>query len=178
MATYVVNGDDQAYPLEGLPEPCPGAPLPMVLSNEHNITVAYRIATPPEPDWDGTTVRVVGRDTEPEFLAVAIFRGYHSYYMGAPNDEALQGHPLADRGLASYAAFDIRPSSWIKSLERMNSVHPNHDPERFENYYHFVVAFHDTTFECVATSCEVETHMGSVRSLTPRMTEILEGKAE
>jgi hypothetical protein len=44
--------------------------------------------------------------------------------MGAPNEEAIAGHPLSDRGVEAFAAFEVKNSSWIRNLELMNSVHP------------------------------------------------------
>ena len=83
---------------------------------------------------------------------------------GPPNDETFSGHPLADRGLHPYAVFEVRDSSWIRKLERMNSVHHRHNRERFlEGLRHFVFAFHDSTFECVAHGFEVEVFRGSSR---------------
>jgi hypothetical protein len=32
----------------------------------------------------------------------------------------------------------------------MNSVHYRHDPERFRVLNHYILSFHDSTFECVA----------------------------
>ena len=58
------------------------------------------------------------------------FEHCYAHMFGPPNDEALRGHPLAGRGLRPYAAFEIRQSSWLRRLERMNSVHPRHDRER------------------------------------------------
>ena len=42
---------------------------------------------------------------------------------------------------------EIRESSWIRRLERMNAVHPYHKPEHFVDYRHFVFAFHDRTLK-------------------------------
>lgn len=67
---------------------------------------------------------------------------------GPPNDEAFAGHPLADRGLNPYSVAEVQRSSWIRGLERMNSVHARHSRERFlEHKRHFVFAFHDSTFK-------------------------------
>jgi hypothetical protein len=80
------------------------------------------------------------------------FEGAYAWFHGPPNDEAFEGHPLASRGLHPYAAFRVEDSSWIRHLERMNSVHEHHVPERFARLCHYVFAFHDSTFECVARS--------------------------
>jgi hypothetical protein len=91
---------------------------------------------------------------------------------GPPNDEAFTGHPLASRGLEPYAVFEVEQSSWIRQLERMNAVHPNHKPELFASYRHFVFAFHDSTFEAVADGFEVQLMSGSMRSAVSKMVEM------
>jgi hypothetical protein len=73
------------------------------------------------------------------------------------NDEALQGHPLWGRGLRHSGTYRVESSSLVRKLERMNSVHPQHDPKGFEKRTHFIFTFHDSTFECVAESFEVTT---------------------
>jgi hypothetical protein len=81
---------------------------------------------------------------------------------GPPNDEAFAGHPLSVRGLTPYGVFEVKNSSWVRRLERMNSVHPRHKPERFARLKHFIFTFHDTTFECIAEGFECTRHEGSV----------------
>ena len=78
----------------------------------------------------------------------------------APNDEAFAGHPLSSRGLRPYGAFEVHDSSWIHQLEHMNSVHPYHRRERYLQLRHFILSFHDSTFECVAPRYEITRHEG------------------
>jgi hypothetical protein len=93
---------------------------------------------------------------------------------GPPNDEAFGGHPLASRGLSPYAVFEVQQSSWIRKHERMNSVHPSHNRERFlAGIKHFIFAFHDSTFECIAEGFEICIVRGSMRSAATRMVEML-----
>src|SRR5262249_17748356 len=73
-----------------------------------------------------------------------------AHYFGPPNDEALSGHPLYRKGLRHYGVCEVKNSSWVRALERMNRVHPSHHPRMFSRYRHFVFTFHDTTFECIA----------------------------
>jgi hypothetical protein len=98
---------------------------------------------------------------------VRFVRPYASMF-GPPNDEAFAGHPLAERGLHPYGAFEVQHSSWIRSLEKMNSVHPHHRAERFDEYRHFVLVFHDTTFECVATGYTHELASGPLNEVAAR----------
>ena len=92
---------------------------------------------------------------------------------GPPNDEAFVGHPLASRGLGPYRAYRIERSSWLRRLERMNSVHPYHDPERFWTLTHFVFAFHDSTFECIAQSFSIEVVPGPLSVASEHARQLL-----
>ena len=56
-------------------------------------------------------------------------------------------------------------SSWLRGLERMNSVHQYHTAARFAGFRHFIFAFHDSTFECIAKSYTCELRRGSVASV-------------
>ncbi len=89
------------------------------------------------------------RDTLMQFLAP------RAHYFGPPNDEALAGHPLYSRGLECYGAFEIHGSSWIRELERINRVHPQHSPGLFAELRHFAITFHDGLFECVARGARI-----------------------
>lgn len=41
-------------------------------------------------------------------------------------------------------------SRWIGEWEEANRVHNYHSPKEFADYRHFILQFHDSTFECVA----------------------------
>jgi hypothetical protein len=113
--------------------------------------------------WTGT--RRGRRTSEEEEVVVLRFDGVHSLMFGAPNDEALRGHPLADRGLDAYGAYRVDNSSWVRRLERMNRVHDRHSRERFLRLQQFILTFHDSTLECVASAApEVSVMSGK----TPR----------
>jgi len=85
---------------------------------------------------------------------------------GRPNDEAFHGHPLYSRGLRPYSVFEIDNSSWLRRLEEMNSVHEHHDKEKFLSaYYHFIFAFHDSTFECIADGFDYKSVDGSIAAV-------------
>lgn len=165
---YSVDERDRVIELDGVPQSSVGAPLPIVLSDEHKLLLAYIIQDTPK-DWDGRSVRVVDPSMVGEPLALIEFARYRSFMFGAPNDEAFAGHPLQSRGLHPYGVFEIEHSSWIRQLEKMNSVHPYHNSARFEKLKHFVFAFHDSTFECVAEGFAVSEHEGSLELLLPEM---------
>ncbi len=129
---YLIDDRDEVSKLDGLPLPSAGAPMPRLLANDIGLVLAYETA----PDGP--------------HIAVVKFIRPRAHYFGPPNDEGLTGHPLALRGLEPYGLFEIRHSSWIRAQERMNRVHPGHDAQRFEALMHFVLTFHDRTFECIA----------------------------
>jgi hypothetical protein len=143
-AMYQVNGHDLVIPLSDLPQPEVGAPVPILVAEEHRLELGY-VAYPSDA-------------REEEVIAVASFETPYASMFGPPNDEAFEGHPLATRGLEPYGCFKVEKSSWIRQLEQMNSVHPYHRAERFDALTHYIFAFHDTTFECVAASVSVKVH--------------------
>lgn len=164
---YDVDARDRVVPLSDVPQSDIGAPLPLVLADEHRVLLGYLIQDD-DPDWDGTYVEVVGPESDAPG-AIVEFRGVEAFYFGAPNDEAFHGHPLAGRGLTPYSAARIEDSSWIRRLERMNSVHRYHRPDAFRALSHFVFAFHDTTFECVAKSFTPHTVPGPMSAIAAEM---------
>ena len=173
---YEVDDRDEVVCLDGVPEPDAGAPLPAVVADEGHLLLAYLVGEP-DPGWDGSYVNVVSPDSEGLATALVEFRRPYAHLFGPPNDEAFAGHPLAGRGLRPYAAFEILHSSWLRRLERMNAVHPRHDPEQFlASRRHFVFAFHDSTFECIAQGYMVHQARGSMRMAVRRMVELLSDK--
>jgi hypothetical protein len=137
---YEVDDLDEVIPLVEPKRPAAGAPDPFVAANETTVVLGYLPTS---------------SATEDPPYALVRFDRVHAHYLGAPNDEAFEGHPLAKRGLSAYGAYEVRNSSWIRSLERMNQVHPRHDAAAFRLLRHFVVCFHDSTFECVARRFDV-----------------------
>lgn len=170
---YTVDEQDRVIPINDIPQSSIGAPIPLVLSDEFITVVAFYLQDSPE-DWDGTSIRIISPETEGEPLALVRFSPCYASMFGPPNDEAFIGHPLANRGLRPYGAFVIENSSWLRQLERMNSIHTSHNPERFLARKHYVLSFHDSTFECIANSYIVETHESSIREIVYRMTELLD----
>lgn len=77
--------------------------------------------------------------------------------MGTPNDEVFHGHPLYERGFVGYSALVVENSNWLKELEAINAVHSNYKPDGWRQLKHYILPFHDSTFECVARTFKVET---------------------
>ena len=130
---YQVNEKDKVIELKNVPQFSVGAPMPIVLSDEHKILLAYLLQD--EPNWNNPT----SADFEKfgESIAIVEFNLRRSLMFGSPNDEAFDGHPLFQRGLRPYGTFEIENSSWIRKLEQMKSVHDKHKPEHFEKLQTF-----------------------------------------
>jgi len=158
---YSIDHLDAVTQLTDVPQSSVGAPCPMILCGDHLLHLAY-IVQRQGPEWDGRTIRIVGPHSQDESCALVHFVRPYTHMFGPPNDEAFHGHPLWNRGLRPYLVFEVANSSWIRRLERMNSVHPYHKKDRFSKLKHFIFAFHDSTFECVAASFDVSIHVGSV----------------
>jgi hypothetical protein len=168
---YDVDEKDRVVRLVDVPQSDFGAPMPLVFSDEGRIVLAY-YGDESSPKWNEFP-RIVGHIGGSEPVALLRFIGCDSYMFGVPNDEALAGHPLASRGLKSYGVFRIEDSSWIRRLERMNSVHPLHKPESYQGLQHLIFTFHDTTFECICKTFDVRTAWGSIGALTETMLKLL-----
>ncbi len=170
---YEVDDRDEVQELDDVPQSSIGAPVPLVISNEHRVVLAYYLDDT-ESDWDGKTVRVVGPIGSSEPLAIVRFAFCYAHMFGPPNEEAFSGHPLASRGLRPFGAYEVRHSSWIRRLERMNSVHKSHRPEAFWKRRHFIFTFHDSTFECVSDGFDVRIGHGSVGATVTEMLKLLD----
>jgi hypothetical protein len=82
--------------------------------------------------------------------------------MGNPNDEAIEGHRLYEKGLGDIHWLGVvEDSELIASLERQNSVHPFHQPEWFANMRHYVLPLKETTVEVVAATLSIVRVAGS-----------------
>jgi hypothetical protein len=147
----------------GLPQSDVGAPLPHILADDLRLVLVYRIADP-EPGWDGTTIRIVS-GAEDELCAVVIASPCTALRFGPPNDEAIEGHRLAALGIDPYSTYELFNSEWIAELERSNRVHPYHSAEHFSDLRHFVLTFHDSSLEFIASGCTVEVRRGKLRNL-------------
>src|SRR5260370_31235264 len=124
----------------------------MVLGDEHCLILSYMIFEkyPLPPPRPGGGLQVIFADPSETKWAIVQFHRPRAHMFGPPGDETLSGHPLAGRGLRTYAIHEVLSSSWVRQLEKMNSVHPRHNPKMYDDLKHYVFAFHDSTFECIA----------------------------
>jgi hypothetical protein len=156
---YRIDELDRVIALDGVPQIDIGAPLPIVVADDNHLLLGYLTAN---------------FDTD-KSVAIVQFQRPSAHFFGLPNDETLEGHPLVHRGLNCYGVFEVVDSSWIRTLERMNSVHSRHDRTSFlQGKRHFIFTFHDNTFECVARGYEVEKFTGTPIDALVRMCGLLD----
>jgi len=168
----IYTNKDKVVEITDAPQSSVGAPIPIVMSDESDLYVAYYLQNAPE-GWDGTTVKLMSIDSEGEPIAIVKFPSFLVYQFGPPNDEAFSGHPLYKKGLRPYGVFEIKASSWVDYFEKMNSVHPSHKKELFQKYRHFVFSFHDTTLEIISDKFEFDIITGSLKSAAKQIQEKL-----
>ncbi len=100
-------------------------------------------------------------DDEDQRCVVLLWRSPCFAELGSPNDEALPGHRLYKKGLASIRwAGIVLPSELVARLERQNRVHPRHDPSRFKDLVHYVLPLKECVVEVVACSASLERYEG------------------
>ena len=167
---YDVSGNDRVEELKSVPQSCTGAPMPIVLADEFHVLVAY-LTSQPDPNWDGSYVNVVTNDTE-SVVAIVNFVRPSLHMFGPPNDEAFGGHPLAKLGLRPYSANEIHNSSWLQRRIAMNRVHRQHSDAMFDDLRHFIFAFHDSTFECLAHEFDISLFRGSMHGAVAHMATL------
>ncbi len=144
---YPVDDLDQVVELTEFPQMDPPGPLPLVLADEGRLALVYGLAD----HWVRAHLEAEKGD---EFSLIVEFHGPCCHMFGWPNEEVLKGHPLGKRGLTWYAVHEVQNSSWVRQLERMNSVHTRHNPDHFKGLKHYIFVFHDSTLEVVAKGYE------------------------
>ncbi len=167
------KGEEYAVPLEFPVKWDIGAPLPHLLQNDWKTFLTFYVRVP-DPAWDGTYVTIKSPGSgEVESLALVEFAGCVSARFGTPNDEVFEGHPLAGKGMDGYTAQQVVNSRWLAELEAINKVHRCYNPDFWRKRKHFVLWFHDKTFECIAELFKVELYQESMAALLARVCERL-----
>lgn len=170
---YQIDDGDRVKEVPNVPQPDVGAPLPLVVADDLRVLLAYLVSEARSRLGRNLHDREIGIDAGRSRCVgdVPTALGSLPRHAQLPNDEAFAGHPLHERGLDPYMVAEVVNSSWLRRLERMNAVHPSHDPRGYAELRHFVFAFHDTTFECIAKGLSVEVRRGSLREVAHQMLD-------
>lgn len=157
---YAIDELDRVLERFDVPQACTGVPRAAVLSDESNVSVAY--AT--QKGWNDPSRTLTQ-------YAIITFVDYCSYMFGQPDEKAFTGHPLYPRGLEPYSFSEIIGSSWIRQLMKIDQTNPYHTEEFYEGCRHFILAFKNSTFECVARGYSYVLFEGNEEDLVGRMSE-------
>ena len=87
--------------------------------------------------------------------AVVSFLRIAGYKLTDISDEIIEGHALIGKGLKAYGSFVVKNSSWLRELQSVDAVHPQHDPERWRKSQHYLLCFKDRMFEAIAQEVQV-----------------------
>jgi hypothetical protein len=83
--------------------------------------------------------------------------GTKSASIGAPNDGAISGHRLYDKGLRGIMwAGVVRERQLVDALERQNRVHPAHDSSNYAALTHHVLPLKEAVIEVVARDLAIQ----------------------
>jgi len=152
---YTVNKDDKVIEHKDPPFMDTGSPSPQILAAEAQVIVTYRLNNPDlrsaEKAGD-VDAYLAAKDR----WALLTFSAVTAHHFGWPNEDVLNAHPLYARGLSHYGIFEVKHSSWIREIQTGNSVHPHHRSDWLADRRHFIITFHDSTFECIAQSYTFE----------------------
>ncbi|MCE0557463.1 hypothetical protein [Motilimonas sp. E26] len=122
-------------PIENVfPEIMVGAPTPMVFADEHIVKLAYY-------------------DIEDD-VALITFDHCFEFRMGMPGEDAISKSQYSGLGLLNFEPHVVEGSPWIDELEKRYKVISEFSRAQ-RNYVHYLFAFHERTFECIASGYEV-----------------------
>lgn len=139
-----------------------GAPEPFIVSSEQRTLIGFRGRSQDADQSDGGEVIVV------EMVDCT------SVKFGFPNDEVLHGHRLHGAGLGYYQLHEVEDSAWLIELRAIEAVHDHAPGVPFENARHFVLTFHDSTVEAIASDVRFVGSYGT-RSQAARQMTVLAG---
>ena len=130
-----------------------GSPEPIIISNDNELFIAFyvdkqkAVSESQEQNSDNNTEVFIMR-----------FKSFLKYTFGMPNNETIQGHPYSILGMESFAFYELKNSDLIEQLEDIDKIHPYYNSEKWKEYKHYILTFHDNMFECVAKKYETMEH--------------------
>ena len=125
----------------------PNAPAAVLIVTDDELAA---LALRPHPDDTG------------DDCVVLVWSGTWEAAMGAPNDEALPGHRLYQRGLAELRwAGLVEDSERIARLEQANRAHPRLDLERFAQLRHYILPLKEGVVEVIAETVSLQRRPGT-----------------
>jgi hypothetical protein len=154
--------------IRGLFEMDCGAPSPIVISNENEIVIAFYA------DEENPSKELQERNSiYDKGVFVLKFKSFIKHSFGLPSNETISGHPYYKLGMRSFSFYELKSSDLIKQLQNIEKVHPYYTSEKWKEYRHYILTFHDNMFECVAKEFEVrEENISIYHQATTMLNEL------
>jgi hypothetical protein len=132
--------EDQVVLLDSVPHPAADAAEPFIVASDRRVILAYPIA---EADFE----RFGPFDPDDDPFCAVLFPDTVFHRLGPPAERDLDIHPLAAHGLLGYSVHEVVNSSLTAEIAAVASAG--------SMSRHFVITFHGSTFECVASDVTV-----------------------
>lgn len=114
----------------------------MVISSEYRLSICYNQAK--ASSYQNKIVTDADTEGKPDIVSILRFQQPSIWKFGDPDENGQPFHPLADLGLMDFYAFEVENSEWAhKSITGTYTIK------------HFIVLFHDSTFEILADGYSV-----------------------
>jgi len=170
----LLKGEEVALPCAWPIAWDPGAPDPHVFSHQRRAVLLYWAAGAekrwPIPPEDSKRTPDGPRSGK---IAVVDFGLCYAVRFGGPNEEVFEGNPLFGKELKANRAHEVAHSRWLQQIEDINCCHANYRPEDWKRFRHFLLVFHDHTFECLAVEFTTEVREGTMRSVAVTVLDSL-----
>lgn len=147
----------ELFEIKGLFEMDFGSPSPVILSNDNELFVSFYA-----DKNDGLDTPIERNTIYDTGIIVLKFKDFLKYTFGLPSNETIQGHPYYKLGMRACALYELKQSDLICHLQNIEKVHPYYNPEKWNEYKHYVLTFHDNMFECVAKGFEISEENKSI----------------
>lgn len=155
-AVALARGEEAAVPIDWETPWDTGAPLPQVLASSGRTFLIYLAITP----WPGGAAQSMPTTIDPVTpppwrIALVEFLNCAALRFGRGSDDE-RGHALDGAGLVPYSAHTIANSRWLGAMREIGPYGVDDEPTWRPDLKHYLLMFHDDSFECLATGHRIE----------------------
>lgn len=143
-----------------------GAPCPTIICNDNHLKLCFYEDLADDDNISDNSYPIIMMN----------FHNYLHYSFGSPGEELLYDHPYSDLGITSGGFYEIFDSDLLKQHQMLSSKHMHYDEERWKNYRHYVITFHDRLFECIAVNFSWDKRFGSIDEQAVVMAKTLDDR--
>ncbi|MDQ6479990.1 hypothetical protein [Dyadobacter sp. LHD-138] len=127
-----------------------GAPLPMIVSTDTELFITFYSDQEIKSFYPNALNPVYSTG-----VVVLKFKHYLKYTFGIPGNETIEGHPYFKLGMKLFKFYELTNSDLVAHLEKIEKSHQYYNPNKWKDYKHYILTFHDNMFECVAKKFKV-----------------------